>query len=160
MKITLYEKIRSYLDETLTPRREIHHEATRTSKESAEARGDSMRLGGKALVIKIGDAFHLMVLSAERSLDSARVKEHFGVKKFRFATTEELVALDLVPGAVPPLGEPILPIALHVDPSVLANSVIAFNAGSLTESIILGIDDYIRLSRPHVFRFAKDIESN
>jgi len=160
MKITLYDKIRSYLDETQTPRRETSHVATRTSKASSEARGDSTSWGGKALVIKIGDAFRLMVLSAERSLDSARVKEHFGVKKFRFATTEELAALDLVPVAVPPLGEPNLRLALRVDPSVLANTVIAFNAGSLTESIILGIDDYIRLSRPRVFRFAKDIESS
>ena len=80
------------------------------------------------------------------------------MKKFRFATPQELAAFGLVPGAVPPFGEPVLPLALHVDPSVLANEVIAFNAGSLTESIILSIEDYSRLAHPDVFRFAKDIE--
>ncbi len=68
------------------------------------------------------------------------------MKKFRFATPQELAAFGLVPGAVPPFGEPVLPLALHVDPSVLANEVIAFNAGSLTESIILSIEDYSRLA--------------
>ena len=43
---------------------------------------------------------------------------------------------------MPPFGAPILPFPLYVDPSVLENQRIAFNAGSLTDSIIMTIDDY------------------
>jgi Ala-tRNA(Pro) deacylase len=48
----------------------------------------------------------------------------------------------------------VLPFDLFVDPSVLANEVVAFNAGSLTESIILATADYRRLAQPVVFDFA------
>jgi prolyl-tRNA editing enzyme YbaK/EbsC (Cys-tRNA(Pro) deacylase) len=43
-----------------------------------------------------------------------------------------------------------------VDPSVLENAKVAFNAGSLTDSMIIAIDDYRRLAAPEVFRFAAE----
>jgi prolyl-tRNA editing enzyme YbaK/EbsC (Cys-tRNA(Pro) deacylase) len=59
-----------------------------------------------------------------------------------------------VPGSVPPFGEPILPFELYVDESILENKRIAFNAGSLTDSIIMSVDDYMKIARPaEVFRF-------
>ena len=42
----------------------------------------------------------------------------------------------LVSGDVPPFGEPVLPFPLYADESVFENPRIAFNAGSLTDSII------------------------
>ena len=135
--------------------REVHHEPTRTSEESARARGEELRVGGKALLIKVDAEFRLFVLSAERKLDSAAIRTHFVAKKTRFASPEELLELTgLVPGCVPPFGPPILPFPLYVDPSVLENERIAFNAGSLTDSIIMNIVDYRRLAQPEVFTFA------
>ena len=65
--------------------------------------------------------------------------------RVRFATHEELLEkTGLVPGSLPPFGRPILPFPLHVDASTLANERIAFNAGSLTDSIVMGVDDYRR----------------
>jgi prolyl-tRNA editing enzyme YbaK/EbsC (Cys-tRNA(Pro) deacylase) len=137
--------------------REAHHEPTRTSEESARARGEALQIGGKALLIKVDSTFRLFVLSASRKLDSAAIKQHFGAKKTRFATPEELMEMTgLVPGCVPPFGAPILPFPLYVDPSVLENPKVAFNAGSLTDSMIIGIDDYRRLAAPEVFRFATE----
>jgi prolyl-tRNA editing enzyme YbaK/EbsC (Cys-tRNA(Pro) deacylase) len=43
---------------------------------------------------------------------------------------------------------------VFVDPSILDNERIAFNAGSLTDSIIMSVDDYLRIARPTVFVFA------
>ena len=101
------------------------------------------------------DTFRLFVLSADRKLDSAAIKQYFGAKKTRFATPEELMdKTGLVPGSVPPFGDPILPFPLFVDPSVFENPRIAFNAGSLTNSMIMPIDDYRRLSGAQVFRFS------
>src|SRR2546423_11338627 len=80
--------------------RHVHHEPTYTSEESAKARGEPMAVGGKALLVKVGDTFRLFVLSAARKFDSAEVKKHFGVKKIRFAEKEELLApTGLVPGS-------------------------------------------------------------
>jgi len=76
------------------------------------------------------------------------------VKKIRFATAEELKELTgLVPGSVPPFGQPILPFELYADESILANEKIAFNAGSLEDSIILRVEDWLAAARPEVFRF-------
>ena len=94
-------------------------------------------------------------MSAALRVDTIALKQYFGVKKIRFASPEELLTLTgLVPGSIPPFGRPILPFDLFVDPSILDNVKIAFNAGSLTESIIMPVEDYIRVAQPIVFPFA------
>jgi prolyl-tRNA editing enzyme YbaK/EbsC (Cys-tRNA(Pro) deacylase) len=136
--------------------RHVNHQPTFTSEESAAARGEPVQVGGKALVVKVGDEFRLFVLSAALKFDSAAVKQHFSVKKTRFADKDELLALThLVPGSVPPFGAPILKLPLYVDPSILANAVIAFNAGSLTDSIIMPVADWVRIAKPEVLTFGQ-----
>jgi Ala-tRNA(Pro) deacylase len=148
--------IRGHLAALAIPYREVHHEPTLTSEDSARARGEDLRIGGKALLIKTGDVFRLFVLSASRKLDSAAVKTRFGAKKLRFASADELRELTgLTPGSVPPFGPPILPFELYVDESILANQKIAFNAGSLTDSIVMNVDDYRKAAQPEIFAFSE-----
>jgi Ala-tRNA(Pro) deacylase len=126
---------------------EKHHEPTFTSEESARARGESLAIGAKALVVKADEAFRLLVLPADRKLDSAAVKRTFGVKKLRFADAAELLGLTgLVPGSVPPFGSPVLELPLYADPALLDNEKMAFNAGSLTDSIVMASADYHRVA--------------
>ncbi|MGH7200735.1 MAG: YbaK/EbsC family protein [Planctomycetaceae bacterium] len=135
--------------------REIEHAPTRTSEESAQARGEELRTGGKALVMKADDAYSLFVLPADRKIDSAAVRRELDARKLRFASREELHELTgLPPGSVPPFGRPVLPFDLFCDESLRKNDRIAFNAGSLTVSHVLSIDDYLRLAGPRFFRFA------
>ncbi len=116
-----------------------------------------MKIGGKALVMKIGEEFKLFVLSGALKIDSAAIKEHFQEKRTRFATVEELQELTgCVPGCVPPFGEPIIHLPLYVDNSILANDRIAFNAGSLTDSIIMEVADYLRLAKPTILDFSRN----
>jgi prolyl-tRNA editing enzyme YbaK/EbsC (Cys-tRNA(Pro) deacylase) len=153
--MTILDAIRAWLARESVSFREVHHEPTRTSEESARARGEEIHVGGKALLIKVDADFRLFVLSAARKLDSAAIKSHFHAKKTRFASPEELLELTgLVPGSVPPFGTPILPFPLFVDPSVFENDRIAFNAGSLTDSMILDVGDYRRIAAPEVFPFS------
>jgi len=136
--------------------REVQHKPTHTSEELARARGEELKVGGKALVLKVDDAFRLFVLSAARQLDSGAIKHYFGAKRQRFATREELHEMTgLTPGAVPPFGRPILPFDLFADGSILENEKIAFDAGSLTTSIIMSVKDYVRLAQPTVFSFSR-----
>jgi len=135
--------------------RQISHEPTRTSEDSARARGEALETGGKALLLKAGEAFSVFVLSAALKLDSSAVKKRLGVKSLRFATADELMDLTgLVPGSVPPFGEPVLPFPLFVDESIEANDRIAFNAGSLTDSVVLSTVDYLRVAGGELFRFS------
>ncbi len=150
-------KIKDWLNSKSISFREVHHAPTKTSEESAKARGESLSTGGKALVLKVDDFFGLFILSASKRLDSSAVKKHFGAKKLRFATSEELMELtDLVPGSVPPFGKPILDLELFVDSSITSNEKIAFNAGSLTDSIVMSTKDYLQITEPKIFRFSQE----
>jgi Ala-tRNA(Pro) deacylase len=152
----ILDRIRERLSTDGVEYHEAHHGPTRTSEESAQARGEALRIGGKALVLKVDQTFRLFVLSAARKLDSTAIKHHFGAKKLRFATEAELLeATGLPQGAVPPFGRPVLPFELFVDESILENDTIAFNAGSLTTSITMAVEDYLRVAKPNVFAFSR-----
>jgi prolyl-tRNA editing enzyme YbaK/EbsC (Cys-tRNA(Pro) deacylase) len=155
--VTVLEAIRALLNKHGVHFRQIHHAPTRTSQEAAEARSEPLHIGGKAIVGKAGEKFHVFVFSAARRLDSRAIRKQLGVPRFRFATAEELRQLTgLVPGSVPPFGRPILPLDLYVDTSIQDNDRIAFNAGSLTDSIVLAQDRYFEVARPvAVFSFTK-----
>jgi Ala-tRNA(Pro) deacylase len=137
--------------------RETQHAATHTSAESAAARKQDLSLGAKALVLRVDAEFALFVLRADRRLDSGAIKKQLGLKRLRFATAEELNELtSLVPGAVPPFGEPILPFKLYADVSLKnAGTDIAFNAGSLTQSMAMSVADWQRVSQPSWLEFAE-----
>jgi len=151
------ERIRALLDAAEVDFREVEHEPTRTSEESAAARGEALNVGAKALLLQTGDAFRLFVLPADRKLDSGAIRRKLGVRKSRFATVDELHELvGLVPGSVPPFGEPILPFELYADESIGSETnKVAFNAGSLRNSIIMAASDWQAVARPIRFRFSK-----
>jgi Ala-tRNA(Pro) deacylase len=156
MKKEVFESIKEMLMEASIPFKTISHQPTFTSEESAKARGEDISTGGKAIVMKISESFKLFVLSAALRVDSAAIKRHFRVKRIRFATQEELQELTgLVPGCVPPFGMPILRLELYVDNSILQNEKIAFNAGSLTDSIIMSREHYLQIAKPkEIFDFS------
>jgi prolyl-tRNA editing enzyme YbaK/EbsC (Cys-tRNA(Pro) deacylase) len=134
----------------------VAHGPTRTSRESAAARGEPLEVGGKSLLLKVGQEFCLCVLSAARRLDSNAVRRRLGARGARFATRAELLTLTgLVPGSVPPFGEPVLPVPLLLDEGFLALPRIAFNAASLEHSVVLATEDYLRVARPTLARFAR-----
>lgn len=158
MSQIMLEKIRQYLGAAGIAYREVHHEPTRTSEESAAARGEPLSVGAKALLLRTDEVFRLFVLPADRKLDSNAIRRYLGARKTRFASIDELDELvGLVPGAVPPFGEPVLPFELYADESVgVEHGKVAFNAGSLTDSIIMSATDWAAIARPARFRFAKD----
>ncbi|HEY2252776.1 MAG TPA: YbaK/EbsC family protein [Planctomycetaceae bacterium] len=152
----ILQSLRDWLTAQNVPFREVHHAPTATSEESAKARGEELRVGGKALVMRADDSFALFVLPADRKADSGAIRRELQVGKLRFASREELLELTgLVPGSVPPFGPPILPFPLYVDSAIQENDRIAFNAGSLTDSMIVAMTDYLRVAQPErVFTFS------
>ncbi len=156
MELDILQSIRELLDAHGVTYRLIHHQPTYTSAQSAAVRGESLRIGGKAILMKTGETFRLFVVSAEFRVDSKAIKRHLGIASLRFANSDELLELTgLVPGSVPPFGRPILPFDLYADPSVFENERIAFNAGSLTDSIVMSAADYRHLAQPIEIPFAR-----
>ena len=157
MSLQTLERIRTHLDAAGISYREVEHEPTRTSEESAAARGEELRIGAKALLLRTDDKFQLFVLPADRRMDSTAIRRYLGVRKTRFASVEELDSLvGLVPGAVPPFGEPLLPFKLYADEAMgKETDKVAFNAGLLTHSIIMAASDWLDIAKPERFHFAK-----
>ena len=158
--MTILAHIQHWLQQQNIPFKTLHHPPTYTSEESARYRGEALSVGAKAIVYKIEKAFYLFVLPADRKLDTKKIKQYFKdqgqrAKKTRFATAEELLTLTgLVPGSVPPFGAPILDLPLFVDSAIMENDKVAFNAGSLTDSVIIQRADYLQVAGAELFDFS------
>lgn len=145
----LRDAILALLDAAGVPYERRHHPPIRSSRHAAELRGESLELGGKTLLFKTPAGFHLVAVSAARRLDNRAVRHLLGSSKLRFATRDELAELTgLVPGALPPFGEPVLPLPLVADQGLLDQPDIAFTPGLLTESILMRSADWRDLARP------------
>jgi Ala-tRNA(Pro) deacylase len=131
--------------------------AFETLQHPPEGRSDEVRqlrqesgfydaVGAKALLCKSKTQFFVCVLPGERRLDSSQVKSRMG--PFRFATSDEFYEQTggLIPGTLPPFIAPVLPNLgyLLVDPLIKNSRYLAFNAASLTTSIVLSSQDYVK----------------
>ena len=142
--------------------RHLRHPACRTSAESAAARegaGGGRVPGAKALLLRVtlrgGERqFHLLVLSGESPLSNRAVREAFPAwDRYRFATPDELrqTLRGVEPGAVPPLGPPVFPLitGLHYDRSLVERGGrVGFNIADHCQSLVVEIDDLVRVARP------------
>ena len=155
--MTLTEKIKSLLLEHSISFKEVDHEPSPDCITSAQNRNEDLKIGGKSLLLKARDKFKIFVLSAAKEADSKKIRAILKSQKLRFATKEELLELAGVEkGALPPFGPPVLPFDLYLDRSILENEKIAFNAGILTKSFIILVEDYLKLVKPFICDFSKD----
>src|SRR3989304_1738499 len=104
MKMSIFEKIKSILDEKKIKYKSKYHEPVYTSEQAAMARGDNLKQGAKAIIMKVDKDFVLLVLSAEKRIDSKKLKKMLNSKRLSFADLNEVKSFDLVPGSVPPFG--------------------------------------------------------
>ncbi len=150
------EELFEYLDKSGAVYKKITHVATLNSQESAEARGEDVSIGGKAIVMKLDENFYIFILSASKKIDSAALRKRFNAKRIRFATEKELLELTgLEPNCVPPFGRPLIDLDIFVDHSVHENEKIAFNAASKTDSVVMEIEQYKKLFNQNIFSFSK-----
>src|SRR5262245_62805376 len=100
-----------------------------TSEEAAAVHGTPLASGAKALVVKAGESYRMLVVPADRKLDSRKARAALGVKALRFATREEVEQLTgLQPGSIPPFGS-LFGLPTACDPALGDNPAINFNAG-------------------------------
>jgi Ala-tRNA(Pro) deacylase len=131
------------------------HEPVFTSEQAAAVRGVPLASGAKALIIKAGERFVLLVLPADRKLDSRQARTLLGVKGLRFATREEVQNLTtLEPGSIPPFGS-LFGLPTYCDPALAANATINFNAGDHSISVQMTYTDFVALEKPTLATFTE-----
>ncbi|MBU1199337.1 MAG: hypothetical protein KKF46_00095 [Nanoarchaeota archaeon] len=152
--MSAFSKLKAFLDKNNVSYEFKEHEAVRTSEEAAAVRGDDIRIGAKAMILKADDKFVMIVLSAALRIDSKKLKEILNVKKLRFATPEEVIEkTGCEPGGVPPFAN-VFDLDLLVDKSIVQNEYMAFNAGERTKSLKIKTKNYLELLKPRIEYFS------
>lgn len=148
MEETAFGRIESLLTSHGVACSVLRHEPVYTSEQAAAVRGTPLSSGAKALVVKAGERFLLLVLPANRKLDNRKSREQLQVKSLRFATSEEVRELTgLQPGSIPPFGS-LFKLPTYCDPALAGNASINFNAGDHGISVQMAYEDYLRVERP------------
>lgn len=135
----------------------FEHEPVRTSEEAAKIRnGYTIHQGAKALIVRVkisnvNKKFMMLVFPGDLRFDTSKIKQLFTAKDVRFATEEEVLKLTngIQPGGVPPFGN-LFNLEVVVDPSLLQNEKIVFNAGDRSFSIGMNSADYKMIVSPRV----------
>lgn len=115
---------------------------------SSRARGMSLKYGAKSLLVKSKHGFHLFTLSAAHSANSTKMRSILSSHKLRFASEQELLSLaNVQKGALPPFGKPFYPFDQYLDESIFSLEQIAFNAGNLEKSIVMTLDEFLKVTQ-------------
>jgi Ala-tRNA(Pro) deacylase len=157
--VTVAERILDLFDAAGSGYRLLDHPPAYDAEQAARLRDTPLSIGGKALVMRLdrGIGFAVLALGADRQVDNRALRRHLQVRRYRFATPEELRdQTGLEPGSIPPFGAPVLPMPLYVDRDLAAGERIAFTAGSHTLSVVVSTADWLAVAAPtDVFPFAR-----
>ena len=149
------EKIIKLLEDNKLKYELKEHLPSYTSEQSAKYRNEPLKIGAKALILKADKEFIMAVLSAEKKLDSKKLKLILQTKSLKFASTEDVKAItSCISGSIPPFGN-LFSLKLFIDESLLENEYIAFNAGSLTKSIKMKLKDYLKITNHELNEFSQ-----
>jgi Ala-tRNA(Pro) deacylase len=147
---SLFERLEGWLKDRQVAFTVSRHEPVYTSEEAARVRGTPLSSGAKALIVKAGDRFCMLVLPANRRVDSKKLRAALGVKGSRFATKEEVAQLtELEPGSIPPFGS-FFGLETHCDSALSQNDSINFNAADHGVSIQMKYADYLVAEKPRI----------
>jgi Ala-tRNA(Pro) deacylase len=116
----------------------LPHRQVYTSIDQARALGVDAGEVLKTLALRTAAGYALLVIPASRRLDLHLAREALGDHQARLASEEELADAfaGYQLGALPPLAG-LVDAEVYVDPEVLRHDVVAFAAGTQTESVRL-----------------------
>ena len=158
-----YTQLIELLDSNGADYRLIDHEPEGRTEIVSPMRGNKVSQAAKCIVVmvKVGkkeSKYILGVVPGDVRIDLTAVKELFRGTYVSFATPE---IAERLAGSV---AGTILPFSFNsemeliVDPSILKNDEIYFNAARLDRSMALKTDDYVKLAKPRIENIAKNSE--
>lgn len=132
----------------------FQHEPVLTSQEAAAIRtGYGLHQGAKALIVRYrmqsSHAFAMLVVPGDCRFSSRKAKQVLKTDNLTFATEQEVgrITGGVLVGGVPPFGN-LFGLPVFVDPRVLENERIIFNAGDRRFSVAMQSHDYRELASP------------
>ena len=153
--LEIFLKIKTLLDENHMEYELSEHEATITSDDAARIRGVDLSTGAKSMILKSKSKFIQTVLPGNKRINYKILKNHLGLKDLSLASEDQVYELTgLIKGSVPPFGK-MLGFDTYVDPGLLENEWINFNAGSVSISIKMRSHEWFELTKPEILNFAE-----
>jgi len=155
----IHEKLCALLDKEGAVYRVIEHEPEGRTEVIAKIRGNRIEQSVKSMTLQVRltrkeNIYCLANVPGDCRIDFDGVKNYFHSDSTAFASREKAQALTrCVIGAIPPFSFNDQ-LQVLVDPLVLENEEIVFNAGRLDRSIMMRLDDYVRIARPQIVKMA------
>ncbi len=135
------ERIISLLEREDIDYKRLTHEPVFTSKQASEVRGVPLHTGVKAMVLeREGDGLILALVPADHRVDLDSVGRCAG-GEVELATPDDVLEVTGCEiGSVPPFGHK-KPLETYLDPEVMENEIVNFNAGRHDVSVELSAED-------------------
>lgn len=149
------DRLESYLREEEVPFQTQHHPRVFTAQEVAAAEHIPGKMLAKVVMMVSGEKMEMFVLPAPYQVDLRKAREVLGNEEARLAEEKEFedTFSDCEVGAMPPFGN-LYDLSVYVDESLAEDETIVFRAGTHTDTISLGYEDFERLAQPTVVEFA------
>jgi Ala-tRNA(Pro) deacylase len=134
-----------------------HAKACR-AREFASAEQIPAHKVAKVVVFCCEGCYGMAVLPADCFVDLGKLAVGLGTKHVRLATEAEIAAYFPAAklGALPPFGE-LFYLPVYLDERLAREKYIAFNGGTHRDGIYMTVEDYVRVTRPLILRFARPV---
>ena len=148
-------RLREFLDSHKVKYVVISHSVAYTAQGIAALTHISGKDLAKTVIVKLDGSLAMAVLPASSQISLSRLKTVSGATNAALASEQEFKDKfpDCQTGAMPPFGN-LYDMPVFADESLTRDKEIAFNAGSHLELIRMAWDDFQRLVKPRMARFA------
>ena len=149
-------KLVEFLDRNNIAYITIAHSTAYTAQQIAALTHISGREVAKTVIVNLDGALAMAVLPASQQIDLAALAVATRTQSARIAPETEFKGRfpDCETGAMPPFGN-LYNMAVYVEEALTRDKDIAFNAGSHNQLVRLSYQDFERLVKPMVARFAR-----
>ena len=142
----------------------LEHEPEGRTEVIARIRGNRIEQSIKSMVLQVRlsrreNIYCLANIPGDCRVDFEGVNTYFHADSVAFAQREKAQELTgCVIGAIPPFSFNDQ-LQLLADPRIRQNQEVVFNAGRLDRSIMMNLDDYLRIARPQLVSIAQGGEA-
>src|SRR5258707_14190342 len=139
------KKLKEFLDKEKIKYVSIVHSPAYTAQEVAASAHITGRELAKTVIVQLDGQMAMSILPANRKIVLQDLREVTGSDQVKFASEDEFRQQfpDCETGAMPPFGN-LYGMEIYLAESLMGNEQIAFNAGSHTEVIKMGMRDFER----------------
>lgn len=157
--IDIHQQLCDLLDQEGAAYRIIEHEQEGRTEVIAKIRGNRIEQSIKSIVVQVrrkgkDNLYCLANVPGDCRIDFNGIKHLFSADSVAFASRDRAQALTgCVIGAIPPFSFSDQ-LEVLADPLIQENEEVVFNADRLDRSIFMKLDDYIRITKPHMVKIA------